>query len=228
MWLDLAQFTFRHVQDRSWLSWGGLLLTQLASEVPKDPRMWPHCLFPPVSLLSGPVSFLAVISDSPALLKRISSPQEAPDVSLGTTPEHQSRNATPVPPNQPSLTTNVPKTTVPLSPAKTSPKAIPTGPQKRKAIEAADPVKTNDPITTPAQRSSRTVSKCPKVRASSPLRDHNLPRILFKLSRGSSMIPKRLLAKPSRLSKAQCVPFYTYFFPCANFPISVRPLSFTS
>jgi hypothetical protein len=66
------------------------------------------------------------------------------------TPEHQSQNSMPVPPNQPSLTANVPKTTVPLSPAKISPKAIPTGPQKWKAIEAADPVETNNPITTPA------------------------------------------------------------------------------
>jgi hypothetical protein len=102
------------------------------------------------SLLSGSVSFLAVISDSPALLKRISSPQEAADVSLGTTPEWQSRNAMPVPPIQPSSTANVPNTTVPLSPAKTSPKAIPTGPRKRKAIEAADPVEADNPITTPA------------------------------------------------------------------------------
>jgi hypothetical protein len=33
-----------------------------------------------------------------------------------------------MPPTHPSSTSNVPKTTVTLSPAKTSPKAIPTGP----------------------------------------------------------------------------------------------------
>jgi hypothetical protein len=87
MWLDLACFAFQHVQDQSWLSWGGLLLTQLANEVPKDPRTRLHSLSSSVSLLTIPIFFLAVISDSPALLKRISSPHEAPDVSLGTTPE---------------------------------------------------------------------------------------------------------------------------------------------
>jgi hypothetical protein len=150
MWLDLARFAFRHIQDRSWLSWGGLLLTQLANEVPKDPRTRLHSLSSSVSLLTIPIFFLAVISDSPALLKRISSPQEAPDVSLGTTPERQSRNATPVPPTHPSSTTNVSNTTVPLSPAKTSPKAIPTGPRKRKAIETTDLVEDDNPIPTPA------------------------------------------------------------------------------
>jgi hypothetical protein len=175
MWLDLAHFAFRHVQDRSWLSWGGFLLTQLANEVPTDPCTRLHSLSSSVCLLSVPIFFLAVISDSPALLKRISSPQEAPDISLGTTPERQSRNVTPVPPTHPSSASNIPKTTVSLSPAKTSPKAIPTGPRKRKAIEANGPVEADKPIPTPAHRSSHATSKHPKVRASSPLRDHKPP-----------------------------------------------------
>jgi hypothetical protein len=228
MWLDLARFVFQHIQDRSWLSWGGLLLTKLASEVPKDPRTWPHYLSLLVSLLSVPIFFLAVISDSPALLKRISSPQEAADVTLGTTPEHQSRNATPVPPIQPSSTTNVPNTTAPLSPTKTSPKAIPTGPRKRKAIEAADPVETDDPTPAPARRSSCTASKHPKVCTSSPLRDHKPPSHSIQTILGIVNDPKDIAGKALKTFKGSVRPFYTYFIPHANFPISVQSLSLAS
>jgi len=202
------------------------LLTQLANEVPKDPRTQLHSLFSSVPLLTTPIFFPAVISDSPALLKRISSPQEAPDVSLGTTPERQSQNATPVPSIQPLSTTNVPKTTVPPSLTKTSPKAIPTGPRKRKAIEAADPVETDDPIPSPTRRSSRAASKRSKVRASSPLRDHKPPSHSIQTISEIVTDPKDIAGKTLKTFKGSVNPFYTYLFPsCANFPISVRPLS---
>jgi hypothetical protein len=140
--------------------------------------------------------------------------------------ERQSRNAMPVPPTHPSSTTNAPKTTVPPSPAKTSPKAIPTGPRKRKTIEAADPVETDDPIPSPTRRSSRAASKRPKVRASSPLRNHKPSSHPIQTISGIVTDPKDIAGKTLKTFKGSVHPFLHLFLflPCTNFSISVRPL----
>jgi hypothetical protein len=126
-----------------------------------------------------------------------------------------------VPPIQPSLTANVPNTTVPLSPAKTSPKAIPTGPRKQKAIEAIDPVEADDPIMTPTRHLSHVASKCPKVHMSSPLCNHKPPSHSIQTISGIVNDPKDIAGKTLKTFKGSVRPFYTYFFPCANFPIPV-------
>jgi hypothetical protein len=105
----------------------------------------------------------------------------------------------------------IPNTTISLSPAKTTPKALPTGPRKWKAIEAHDPVEADDPILTPARRSSCAASKCPKVHVSSPLRDHKPPLHSIQTILGIVNDPKDIAGKTLKTFKGSVRPFLHVF-----------------
>jgi hypothetical protein len=126
-------------------------------------------------------------------------------------PERQSRDSTPVSLNQPSSAMNISKPIAPLSPIKTPPKTIPTGPQKHKAVEADEPVVPNDPVMAPTQRSSRTTSKHPKVHASSPLHNHKPSSHPIQTISGIINDPKDITGKTLMTFKGPVYPLLNIF-----------------